>query len=303
MNTKITLLAILLVLQMMLIFALVLDTSSSEQDSQRWLEFVAESVDKVRMNDADNEVELHRIDGVWQVGALKADAGKLMELLQKLQDIQAPWPVAASTSSRERFEVAADKYQRRVQLLAGDSVILELYLGTSPGFQRVHARKSDQDEIYSVELSNYELPVETSGWMDTALLSTAEPLDEVTVTLADGTSHRLRRDAEGWLYNDGAAEQDAAATYVNRFKTLQVLGSADAELAGAANEVAEIELLWLGGSKRIFVTQHEEEYLLRQDQGSFKVATYIAEQLLLTDVDLAAVADAVEAPAEVEQQQ
>jgi len=303
MNTKITLLAILLVLQMMLVFTLVLDTSSSEQDSQRWLEFAAESVDKVRMNDADNEVELHRIDGVWQVGALKADEGKLMELLQKLQDIEAPWPVAASTSSRERFEVAADKYQRRIQLVADDSVILELYLGTSPGFQRVHARKSDQDEIYSVELSNYELPVETSGWMDKALLSTAEPLDEVTVTLADRTSHRLRRDAEGWLYNDGAAEQDAAATYVNRFKTLEVLGSADAGLAGAANEVAEIELLWPGGSKRIFVTQHEEEYLLRQDQGSFKVATYIAEQLLLTDVDLAAVADAVEAPAEVEQQQ
>ncbi|MEQ8692832.1 MAG: DUF4340 domain-containing protein, partial [Pseudomonadales bacterium] len=180
----------------------------------------------------------------------------------------------------------------------GDEQLADIYLGTSPGFQRVHARKAGEDEIFSVELSNYELPLTVDGWLDKALLSIAEPLDAIQLTLSSGEEHRLQQTDEGWLYNDAAADQDAAATYANRFKTLRVLNVASAEDMDDAVELGRIELRAKGTDRVLYVDQVGEDYLLRDAQRSYKVATYIAEQLLLTDVDLAAQAESAEQAAD-----
>jgi len=62
-----------------------------------------------------------------------------MGLIDKLEGAEAAWPVATSESSAERFEVSDAKFQRRIRFFADDAVVTELFLGTSPGFRRVHA--------------------------------------------------------------------------------------------------------------------------------------------------------------------
>lgn len=298
MNSRLSLLGIVLALQLILVAAFFLGTGGSSDEETLWLDVDVTQIDRMVVSGADDEVTLASSEDQWRMGELQADQDKVTSLLDKLVAMQTPWPVATSTSSQARFEVEADNHQRRVQLFSGDEQLADIYLGTSPGFQRVHARKAGEDEIFSVELSNYELPLTVDGWLDKALLSIAEPLDAIQLTLSSGEEHRLQQTDEGWLYNDAAADQDAAATYANRFKTLRVLNVASAEDMDDAVELGRIELRAKGTDRVLYVDQVGEDYLLRDAQRSYKVATYIAEQLLLTDVDLAAQAESAEQAAD-----
>ena len=58
-----------------------------------------------------------------------------------------------------------DSYQRRVQVLTGDETLADVYLGTSPGYRRVHARRADADDVYSIEFSNFEAGTDVSSWL------------------------------------------------------------------------------------------------------------------------------------------
>jgi len=81
-----------------------------------------------------------------------------------------------------------------VTLSSDGEALAEFYLGTSPGYQRVHARAVDSDDVFSVELSNYELGVKVDSWMDKTLLATEEEPSEVRVSVA-GTDQLESRDA------------------------------------------------------------------------------------------------------------
>ena len=131
-------------------------------------------------------------------------------------------------------------------------------------------------------LSNFELPANLDGWLDKALLALTDEL--VSVRLGDTL---LEKGSEGWLVNGQAANQDAATTYANRFKTLRVLGVfvGDEEL----ESVGELHInddVYLHISREI----DEGEYVVgspRVDEV-FRLSTYIAEQLLMTDLEFAA---------------
>ena len=46
-----------------------------------------------------------------------------------------------------------------------------MLLGTSPGFRKVHVRRPNEKEIYTVNLNTYDMPVADTEWLDKALLS------------------------------------------------------------------------------------------------------------------------------------
>ena len=57
------------------------------------------------------------------------------------------WPVANTASTRERFEVTEENHQRHIVAKAGDDTVADIYLGTSPGYRKTHARRTGEDEI------------------------------------------------------------------------------------------------------------------------------------------------------------
>ncbi len=72
-----------------------------------------------------------------------------------------------------------------------DKVVGDLYLGTSPGFKKVHARRADSDDIYAITFANYEATARTDDWLDKALL---KPTGDVTaVTRPDHWRVAARR--------------------------------------------------------------------------------------------------------------
>ena len=298
MNSKIGLLGVVAVLQVVLIFVLSMKPGSSTNENETLLTLQSEDVTALLVSDGANEVEVIQTTNGWQVAGVQADADKMTSTLEKLASVAVTWPVASSSASAQRFEVDEDSFQRRLRVMAGENQLAELFLGTSPGYQQVHARRSDSDDIYSVGLSNYELGVNTDDWLDKALLAASGTPNSITLNFLSADEPRqetLLRGEEGWLHNGMPADQDAAGTYANRFTTLRVLGLAgDTE---AQTMLAEVVVTQGDASTTFSIAKvaDQDEYVISGESGGkYRLATYVAEQLLMTDADFAVKAELME---------
>ncbi|MBX3706153.1 MAG: DUF4340 domain-containing protein [Pseudomonadales bacterium] len=273
----------LLVVQLLLFVALLAGRGGfREPDNEPLLVFATDSVDGLEITEGSAEpLRLALTDGRWTLpSGAPADSAKIEDVLNKLADLRAPWPVATSAAARARFEVADDNRQRHVRLLAGERAVAELYLGTSPGFRRLHARVPGQDAVYEVDLTHFQLSAAADEWLDRGLLQAA---GEVTAIAREG-AWRLARSDAGWMLDDGAADTGAAEQMASRFTNLRVLGLVPDDAAPAETR-ATFLVTDANGTHRLTlgVGATENEYELTSDRfpGRFRLAAFLAEQLLV----------------------
>ena len=298
MNAKIGLLGGLAIAQVVLIAALFIVPGTQVDTDTSLLNLNPAEVTALVISDGDSEVQVNRHDQGWQVAGAPADADKIASILDKLANANAPWPVATSSSAAERFEVGADSYQRRVRLEGENGQLAELYLGTSPGYQRVHARQASSDNVYSVALSNYEFGIKIDDWLDKGLLASADTPTQITLELLgrdEPSQQMLVRGDEGWLFNGVAADTSVAQTYANRFTTLRVLGLVDEALE--ITEHARLSIVNNDNTTVFLISSvgdgTDRDYFIARRNGSeqaevsYRLASYVAEQLLMTDANFA----------------
>jgi hypothetical protein len=299
MDNKLPLLAAVLAIQLLLIAGLaVWRDDAGATSGGPLLQFDRASIDAIRITDDEQSAQLQRSTDGWQIGidgtTLPADDAKIAGVLDKLVDAGAPWPVATSTASARRFEVSADSFQRHVELFEGDLLSAELYLGTSPGFRKVHARRADDDSVYAITFSNYELPGASDDWLDKALLQPHGSIKSVSIL-----GWTLHRDAEGWrlaqLAADRATHQERAGEVVEKVRNLRVLGVADEDVVDleAAFSVT-FEDQTDDHSLLFFQPEPDGEYLVTSSrwEGVFRVAMYAVEPLRIERAELIALAHA-----------
>jgi len=329
MSGRFNLLIVLLALQLVIIAVVLLaETGFGEPEQGPFLAFEPDDVDEIRItgdDEAAETLELRRADVGWRLpSGLPADGDKIRDVLDKLAGLRSPWPVATSGGAAERFEVTADDHQRHVVLLADGDTVADLYLGTSPGYQQVHARRADDDAVYSVGISNYQLPPKSDDWLDKTLLQ-AE--GEISAIERQG-AWQLRRKDESWLVTAGdaggegvppsqeevpadegsaqvaatraapgqqAADQEAVRDLARRLSELRITGVAEAPAADA--EPAAVLAVTDGeGPYRLTLFDDEDgnQYRVRSDRrdGVFSLSSYLAEQLLVDFDALVAAADA-----------
>jgi hypothetical protein len=290
---RIQLLATLFGLQLLLVGGfLYSDFSDSSSEAPGLLEFVAEDVDRLVIRGDGEEVELAKGENGWDLSAgIPADADKIAEVLDKLIALHAPWPVATSEGSRERFEVTAQSHQRHVQMFSGTEPVADLYLGTSPGYRRVHARAADADEVYSIDFSNFEVPVAQDEWLDKDLLQAVGAVTEV----ARVGLWTVSKGEEGWLLGaiaparnaaeQSAADPEAAKKLIDRIGELRVTGFAPVD--ASLTEKGAFSITDEAGSHqlRFYHDEEEDTYVVESDRvpGRFSVAAYIAEQVIVTE--------------------
>ena len=294
MNSRLSMLLIVAGVQLLIIGSLLLaSTTDSSDEDDLFLSFESDLIDRVSLDDGDGpEISLAKSDDGWKLGSgMPADDEKMVGVLSKLQELKRPWPVATTSATQDRFEVSDEKYQRRVQLYASDDLKADFYLGTSPGYRRVHAREVDGDDIFSIDFSNYEIPTTVNDWLDKTLLGAS---GEVTEVAREG-AWRLNKGEEGWLLDDVAADQNAADGLTGRFENLRIMGVlADPEDSATSTEGVEHRGTFLvsdaDGQQRveIFHRTEEDDYLIRGDRvvGTFTLATYIAEQIVIESEEL-----------------
>ncbi len=284
MKDKLGLLGAVLVVQLLVVAALVIDDAlGSAQTAPTLLSFDPDEVVKFNVSTLEDSVQLLKGEQGWHLDDdLPADDEKVGEVLDKLANVSAPWPVATSSDSAERFEVTGTNFQRRLVLESADDTLADLMLGTSPGYRRVHVRAEGEDEVYSVDFSNYEVPVDIDQWLDKTLLQASGPISGLTLE----ASWQLTNDDESWLIDGVAADQEEASDLIDRFADLRVLGVGEATGERKGTFIVTDAM----GEHRLqmYHEAEEDDYYVASDRipGRFEIATYIAEQMLVESSEL-----------------
>ena len=286
MIARIPLLTGLFVVQLV-ILALLMLGGDEERTAMELLAFETAEVVALTIEDGDgNTVSLTAQDGAWRLGELPADGGKVSEVIDSLVGGSANWPVATSESSQARFEVSEDAFQRRVQFDGESGTLATLYLGSSPGFRRIHAREADAQAIFSIDFGVHELPVDDSDWLDKQLFQV-----ETVTSLTFPTGEILSGDDEaGWTLDGQPADEEAATRFIDRIAGLTVLGLFENGNEAELGEPVSVLVEDGEGTHRITFRFNEavDEYVLESDRlsGAFTVASYIVEQILVPADDL-----------------
>ena len=194
----------------------------------------ADSIQRLVISDLKNSTVIQRSDSNWvlpEYHYLPAEESKLTALLQQLPSLPQGWPVAQTEAAALRFEVAASNYQRKLEWIAGDEIVATLYLGTSPGFRKVHARRADSNEIYAITFNAFDAPAQQGQWFDQTLLQ-LENIDRV-----EGLDYALERNATGWQSDAGTqANVVAVDALINGLESLVASGVVSLETATILRE-------------------------------------------------------------------
>lgn len=227
------------------------------------------SADRIVISDAANNATLRKQGGHWQLPALKSlpvDTAKLSGLLEKLAATRTLWPVTTSKSSHQRFQVDEENYQRHITIYHGNNKLAEFYIGTSPGFRKVHLRRAGETEVYSVPLSTYDFPSENIDWLDKRLLSIEE------IRGIEGETFALRKVDNEWHFDTEKLPEQFDGRHVDK-KRVEELVSALGTLR--VQGVTELPDTTTATSLKIteadqnrtyqFIAANDNYYVLRDD--------------------------------------
>ncbi|BBN82540.1 hypothetical protein PA25_25250 [Pseudoalteromonas sp. A25] len=132
------------------------------------------SIAEVEIKQDDKQLILNKTEENWQLSTypqLALNTSSVDSVLKQLSTLKAVWPVAYSKASHARFKVAEDNFAKQVTLTLRDGSKQTLLLGKSPSFKKLYVRNDEQDEVYSVEFSAYQLSIDENSWLDKSLLA------------------------------------------------------------------------------------------------------------------------------------
>jgi Domain of unknown function (DUF4340) len=221
-------LTILFIAQVLLILGVFAyqENSRVQVDAQPLLGIKSADIDRMVIQDASNKVTLQKTGSQWQLPELHqlpVDKQKLDGILQKLDGTKLTWPVTTTASSHERFEVIGTKFQRRIELFQGDVKKADLWLGSTPGFKKIHLRREGEDQVYTVELTAFEFATASNDWLQSGLLAVK---DARSIKAAD---YELQKTGDAWNFvaasqgiSDDKVNASKAMDLANALSTLQV---------------------------------------------------------------------------------
>jgi hypothetical protein len=230
--------AALLVVQLGLVAATYLSGRGTGEyrPGENFLEFARDAVDRVEITgEAGERLVLAKGQAGWVLAEhfnAPAAVAQVDALFDKLAGLVRGLVVAESPEAAGRFKVAADAFQRHVVLRAGESEVANLYVGTSPSFRQVHARRAGEEAVVTVNLSAFDLDTAIEQWLDKEQLKVAE--EDLAEIIFPG--FRLQRTDGGWALADLAEKEqangEAVADLVLRVRSLTlqtVVDPAEAE--------------------------------------------------------------------------
>jgi hypothetical protein len=183
--------------------------------------------------------------------------------------------------------------------------LAQLYLGTSPGFRKVHVRPADEDAVFAVTFDSWEASAKPDDWLDKEILK----LDPATVERIELPDAVLQRQDERWLVTglgeQEATDPEAAKALVDTLAALRIqslLGSEDKAAYRQDAPALELKLRGEGDDDltyRFSKPEGEAHYVLKRSDLDyyFKVPEFSVEPLLETNRQSLVLAE-VKQPAE-----
>jgi len=252
--------------------------------------FSASAIDEVQIGDEfDNHVVLRRSGKQWllpELENLPADPDKVDTLLHSIIQQKGSWPIAHSPAAQQRFQVADYYYQKRLTLWSQGEKLGAIYLGTSPGFRKVHARNGNQDAIYSITLDALQPSALSADWLEPGLLQVRTPLridaDLYNLSFENG----VWRSATG-----GTPDEQELEALITGLKGLQIDGVADEELQRELSAVEAdlvLKIQGLAGEVTLELLTLNDNYYIHSSEYSlfFKLSAYDFDRLMEIDFRL-----------------
>ena len=213
-------------------------------------------------------------------------------MLETLPALARGWPVARTSGALQRFEVADDKFQRRLEYYSAGEAAGTIFLGTSPGFRKVHTRPGDADAVYAVDFNTFDAPVGETDWLDKTLLQLTD------VTAITGVDYEIRLEEGQWqAAGEQAPEQSQVDALVNGLSGLRVTGAADIATAAVLNDLdapATLTVTSGDATRELRLYEIEDAYYIGRDDIPvyFSLSAYDHDRL--NDVNAASLFPPVE---------
>ena len=222
------------------------DTYSAFEPTETLVAANTEAINNLKIEDDKEQLVLSKRDGEWVLpgsGDFPADQSSVQRLLERLADMKKGWPVATTAGAAKRFKVASDVFERKLTLLEDEKAVATLYLGTSPGFRKVHVQPEGDDEVYAVAFNTWELNTSADDWIDQDFVKIQDD-DIEQIELHDVV---LKHDGDQFhladLRDGEKTKQDAVQSLVGRLTGMQVQSVLGAEeLPEFRQEEPELEI-------------------------------------------------------------
>ncbi|MBF0382484.1 MAG: DUF4340 domain-containing protein [Magnetococcales bacterium] len=239
-----------------------------------------EKIDKIVIEaDVNSKLILKQKDNRWILPDhynFPADTKKVESLLDRLKSVKRGLPVTKSKGALSRFKVSDDSFERRISLAAKEQNLATLYLGTSPSMRQIHARNSDDKEVFSIKFAAHQAPVNKKDWEDKSVLQIPEADIEKIIVAGFAISQQTTKGetpTKQWLaesLNKGELLQDDnVETLVRELANLRidhVLGIKDEERYGLNKPQLQLSLTQKGEGSveyKINKIQDESIYVLK----------------------------------------
>ncbi len=298
MNKTIKILAGLLLVQLIVIIGLnMANNNSANANAAKILLTDIENVDQLIFLDKQGEQSrLIKQDGAWTMpdyGNMPAMNNKIEELLTQLREQKVSWPSATSSSAATRFEVAKDNAQKTVEFYSDGKKQQSLYLGTSPGYKKLHARVDDDNNIYVVDLAQYDLPAKPESWLDKTVLKVEGAISAIK-TDAFSLSSASSEDEQVWsvepMTEGKQLDQEAVKRWVKRFNDLVVNKlAAEEEVQDVViqNPALTVNITSDSANSNLAFYKHDDRFFVKRfgEEPVFEIAKYQAETLVDATAD------------------
>lgn len=224
------------------------DTGAFQSD-QALLEINQDTLDAVSIEEkGKSPLIIKQADKGWVLPGyfnMPAAKEKIESILDKLSGFKKGWPVAKTEEAAPRFKVADSDFERKIIFKKGDKALKTLYLGSSPGFKKIHARVDGQDEIQSIEFSAFEVSVNPEDWMQSDLIK----IDPEQLTQIETSDIALSKTDKEWqvekLAEDQMTDADSVKSFLGNLEDLSyisVLGTEDKPDYGLAKPVLTVTI-------------------------------------------------------------
>ncbi len=294
MKKTIRILGVIFIAQLIIVTALFLpaDESRENMSQQDLFTFSPEEIDKIVISDEDKVLILESESTGWHLSEyydFPVAENRVSTLIQKIAGFKQGWPVATTEAAAKRFKVSEDDFERKIEIYQGENLLDTLYVGSSPGFRKVHVRKANANNIYDVTFSAFDASVKTADWRDSSLLR----LEQTDIIKFSSPDFSLVKEGDVFVLEEGneasPIAQTTVASYVQKLAALNTVTVLGREDRAAFNQADPLLLLTVESKKGKLEYRlsrsSEGQYVLKRSDLPFYFALHdaVAKPLIVSN--------------------
>ena len=264
-------LIVLLVVQLALVSFIFWPRPTSEaQGGPLLADFNADEVVALTIADAEgNQLILGKNGEEWvlpEAGDFPVDGEKVTPFLEKIAAMQADRLVTQTEGSHQRLQVAADDFNRRLELTLANGATDELYVGSSAGAAATHVRADGQPQVFLTgELAAWDANPQVTAWVDTLYFTVPQTATTgITLKNQNGT-FEFEKEGDTWtmagLAEGETLDQAAVSALLNQAGSVRltdVLGSEEQPTFGLGEPLATVTLVTADGTYTLRIGARDE---------------------------------------------